>query len=212
MQKKILFSGLTAALIVGWGAASGHGIDADSSSYVTAGGKALMADEGNCIRTKAWSDDNSIGACEGEEESVEVEQAAQPIKVAAVAPPPPPPPTAVSVEKVVLNGRAMFPFDSSQLTERGDSEMRELLTRLEAYQELVSVDVIGHTDDRGSDEYNQWLSERRADVVKKNVANAFPDVQVTSSGEGEANPVSSNDTSDGRRLNRRVEIKIEAVK
>ena len=208
MQTKTLFGGLTAALIIGWGVASGHdGIDA-GSSYVTAGGKALVADAGNCVRTGGWSEDTSVGACEGEEEVAEV----APIKVAAVAPPPPPVEAPVSVEKVVLSGRAMFPFDSSQLTDRGATEMSELLTRLEGYQELVAVDVIGHTDDRGSDEYNQWLSERRANVVKDSLSDAFPDVPVTSSGAGEANPVSSNDTSDGRRLNRRVEIKIEAVK
>ena len=124
-------------------------------------------------------------------------------------PPPPPPPA--EVEKVVLSGRALFPYDSSQLTGQGNSEMNTLIEKLRTYSDIELIDVVGHADSRGAAEYNQGLSERRAETVKSTLEEALPNVPVTASGLGETAPVASNDTAEGRRLNRRVEIRVEAV-
>ncbi len=74
------------------------------------------------------------------------------------------------------------------------------------------IDVYGHTDSTGSDAFNQGLSERRAQAVanyltSRGVSNA----RIRYQGFGETQPIASNDTADGRALNRRVEIKIVPI-
>ena len=74
------------------------------------------------------------------------------------------------------------------------------------------IDVYGHTDSTGSDTYNQTLSENRARTVASylNMQGVAP-ARIRSQGYGETMPVADNATDDGRRKNRRVEIKIVPV-
>ena len=82
---------------------------------------------------------------------------------------------------------------------------------MRGYSDIELIDVVGHADSRGATAYNQGLSERRAETVKGTLASAFPQVPITASGLGETAPIASNDTAEGRRLNRRVEIRVEAL-
>ena len=73
----------------------------------------------------------------------------------------------------------------------------------------LKVEIQGHTDDRGLDENNQALSERRAQsVVDYLLKHEIKQNRLNSAGYGESKPVASNSTAEGRRLNRRVTIKI----
>ena len=72
--------------------------------------------------------------------------------------------------------------------------------------------VEGHTDSTGTAEYNLWLSDRRADAVREmliNDHNVNPD-QIKSVGYGMTRPIADNDTEEGRRQNRRVELVLDA--
>jgi outer membrane protein OmpA-like peptidoglycan-associated protein len=87
---------------------------------------------------------------------------------------------------------------------------RERLARisgiLSAHPTLV-VEVEGHTDSVGSDAFNQGLSERRADSVRNYlVQQGVPAASITSAGFGKTSPVATNDTAEGRQMNRRVEL------
>jgi outer membrane protein OmpA-like peptidoglycan-associated protein len=74
-------------------------------------------------------------------------------------------------------------------------------------QEKVVVEVAGHTDSVGTEEYNQKLSERRAIAVKDYLeSKGITATRLSAVGYGEAQPVASNDTDAGRALNRRVEL------
>ncbi len=74
------------------------------------------------------------------------------------------------------------------------------------------IDVYGHTDSTGSDAYNQTLSENRARTVANYLAvQGVSSARVRSQGFGETMPVADNATDEGRRKNRRVEIKIVPV-
>jgi len=67
--------------------------------------------------------------------------------------------------------------------------------------------IEGHTDSRGSDAYNQPLSERRANAVRDELVNEY-DIdasRVSTVGYGESRPVATNDTDEGRAQNRRIE-------
>jgi OmpA-OmpF porin, OOP family len=70
------------------------------------------------------------------------------------------------------------------------------------------VQIEGHTDSIGSDSYNRRLSEKRADSVKRYLIQHFPipSDRLVVRGFGKSNPIASNDTSEGRDKNRRVEV------
>lgn len=75
----------------------------------------------------------------------------------------------------------------------------------------MKVEIGGHTDALGPDEYNQLLSQRRAEAVRKYLARLGVDAErITAIGYGESRPVASNETQEGRRLNRRTEFTILA--
>jgi len=74
----------------------------------------------------------------------------------------------------------------------------------------LKIEIGGHTDDQASPEYNQKLSEQRAQAVMDYLVKKYPDIekgQYTVKGYGESMPIASNDTAEGRATNRRVEFK-----
>jgi outer membrane protein OmpA-like peptidoglycan-associated protein len=101
-------------------------------------------------------------------------------------------------------------FDTAQATLKAGAD--RTLDRLAAFMMEYSerqVAIEGHTDSRGSDEYNRDLSKRRADAVRDALVERGVDSQrIRSVGLGEAYPVASNDTPAGMQQNRRVEIVI----
>jgi outer membrane protein OmpA-like peptidoglycan-associated protein len=71
----------------------------------------------------------------------------------------------------------------------------------------LTLQIEGHTDSVGGDDFNQQLSERRADSVRDYLAEAgVPPTSITARGFGKTQPVASNDTAEGRQRNRRVEL------
>jgi outer membrane protein OmpA-like peptidoglycan-associated protein len=71
----------------------------------------------------------------------------------------------------------------------------------------LNLQIEGHTDSVGSDEFNQQLSERRADSVRDFLAEqGVPGSAITARGFGKTQPVAANDTAEGRQRNRRVEL------
>jgi OmpA-OmpF porin, OOP family len=98
-----------------------------------------------------------------------------------------------------------FDFDRSEVKPQYFSEIQEVADFIEDYPDLV-VELEGHTDATGTNEYNQGLSERRANAVRDVLIDRF-DVQasrVSAAGFGETQPVATNETSAGRAENRRV--------
>ena len=133
------------------------------------------------------------------------------------APPPPPPPAPKAApapppapveERIVLRG-VNFDFDKSEIRPDAAVILDEAASILNANPGR-SVGVAGHTDSVGTDEYNQTLSESRAASVKDYLVGKGVDgSRLSTSGFGESNPIASNDTADGRSLNRRVELNLD---
>lgn len=114
--------------------------------------------------------------------------------------------TVLTLEEPIL-----FDFDSDQLKSSAAGPLDDIAEVLEFYVD-APVQVIGHTDDQGSAEYNLGLSQRRADAVMEALADRGVDTgRMISAGRGFENPVASNDTEQGRAENRRVEVLIEGV-
>jgi OOP family OmpA-OmpF porin len=130
------------------------------------------------------------------------------------APAPPPPPAVVEptpepvvVEKIVLRG-VNFDFDKSAIRPDAAIILDEAASILSG-KPGVRVRVEGHTDSTGPESYNQGLSERRAaSVLKYLVGHGIEAGRLTSIGFGELRPIASNDTREGRALNRRVELNV----
>ena len=90
----------------------------------------------------------------------------------------------------------------------GRQRLDEVVARIRAIN-LDVVIAVGHTDSMGSEAHNQRLSLRRAEAVKAYLVNqGVPVDRIRTEGRGEAQPVASNDTAQGRAQNRRVEITV----
>jgi OOP family OmpA-OmpF porin len=113
-----------------------------------------------------------------------------------------------SERRIVLQGIS-FAFDSAEISATDAPVLDVAAEQLQANPN-VRVNVIGHTDSVGADEYNQKLSEKRAESVVEYLSrNGVAASRLEASGAGEGQPVASNDTSDGRAQNRRVELQIQ---
>jgi OmpA-OmpF porin, OOP family len=113
-------------------------------------------------------------------------------------------------EKHTVSATALFDFDKSIVKEQGKAELHNLSELIKSQGMSVGdIDVVGHTDNVGSEQYNQDLSARRALAVKDYLVSAGVDAGIIDvSGKGKSEPVASNDTEQGRALNRRVEIHV----
>ncbi|MEH6635469.1 MAG: OmpA family protein [Halioglobus sp.] len=117
-------------------------------------------------------------------------------------------------EKHTVSATALFDFDKAIVKEQGKAELSNLGELIKSKGITVAdIDVIGHTDNIGSEDYNQELSERRAMAVKDYLVSEGVDGSIIdASGNGEDDPVASNDTDEGRALNRRVDIHVGATR
>lgn len=106
-----------------------------------------------------------------------------------------------------------FEFDKSDIRGQFNDQVRDAAERLNAGED-GRIHVEGHTDSIGTDEYNQGLSERRAQSVKDELIKHYQvqDNKVTTKGYGESKPVAPNDTAEGRAKNRRAEIIVDTKK
>jgi len=104
-----------------------------------------------------------------------------------------------------------FALGSSVIANEFDGEIGNAATFLQE-NPRVKATVEGHTDNTGSPEYNQWLSERRAESVRQMLIDKHgvnPD-QIKAIGFGQDKPTAGNDTAEGRQRNRRVELVMDA--
>ena len=103
-----------------------------------------------------------------------------------------------------------FDFDSAALKPAMEAALTDLADKIKASAGHETLTIVGHTDSIGSEEYNQGLSERRAES-----AAAFLEAQgidsISTSGMGETQPVADNGTKEGRAMNRRVEVQANKV-
>ena len=112
-----------------------------------------------------------------------------------------------SAMRFVLDGAVLFEHDSAGLRDEARAALDELAADIAAAR-LDRFRVVGHTDSTGSDDYNAALSVARATAVKDylGAVEALSGVAMSAEGRGEAEPIASNDTEEGRARNRRVEI------
>ncbi len=159
-------------------------------------GKAVFDQQGECVRTTAVPKGTPCPAT--------------PAAKAEAKPAPRP-------EKLTLAGETLFDFGKHTLRPEGKREIEKAVQDIRAKLQGLAVEqrqllVTGHTDSVGSDAFNMKLSQRRAQTVRDFMVDLGVDPKIiTASGRGEAEPVASNATEQGRQQNRRVEIEFAAV-
>jgi outer membrane protein OmpA-like peptidoglycan-associated protein len=111
---------------------------------------------------------------------------------------------------VKFDSGILFDFDKSALKDNAMKNVQSLAGSLNKYPD-TDIKIIGHTDSRGTEQYNMNLSERRADAVRQYaIAQGVPAARLITIGKGFTEPIGDNATTDGRTANRRVEIVIVA--
>jgi OmpA-OmpF porin, OOP family len=114
----------------------------------------------------------------------------------------------IEVGQVVRLNNVFFDFDKWDLRPESFIELNRVV-KLLAENPSIEIEMSAHTDSRGSDEYNFKLSDNRArSVMEYIISKGIDQSRITSHGYGETKPVATNDTDEGRQLNRRVEFKI----
>jgi len=140
-----------------------------------------------CWRNANWTPATAAPGCDG---AIAAKAATSPIAAA----------------KVTLNADALFDFDKSVLKPAAIASLDSLAGKVKSLTLEVIV-AVGHTDSVGTDAYNQKLSIRRAEAVKKHlVSQGIEARRIYVEGKGESQPVADNKTAEGRAKNRRVQI------
>ncbi len=198
--------GTVAAVALASGSALAQTVNVATDSQ----GVPVRDSSGNCVL--------SSGVAHPDCQPKDAPKPAQPAKPGAPAAPtartaPAAKPAPASVKQaIVIQADALFDFDKSVVRADGKKNIDEALGKLKG----VAVEMViatGHTDNVGTDAYNQKLSERRAAAVKEYlVSKGIAASKVTTLGKGESQPVATNKTKEGRQKNRRVDIEFKGVK
>ncbi len=121
-------------------------------------------------------------------------------------------PVIVDKEKYILSGKASFASGKEKLNKQAQIFLKSMAQRLDL-EFLIKVYIIGHTDSIGSINFNQKLSKKRANnIAKYLIIQGIPSDKIEAIGMGESQPIASNETSDGRDKNRRIEIRVTYFK
>jgi OOP family OmpA-OmpF porin len=218
---KLFLTAVCAAFACG---ASGVASAQSSAGYWTqpATGAAWKNAAGQCWRAGYWTPAMATAECDPD-------LVPKPAPKPVVAPPPPPPvapppkPVAkppVKPKPVMLRSMVTFASNSAKLDELGKFRLdQDIVAKLGAVGTISYVNVNGHTDRLGSPQYNQKLSERRAEAVKAYLVSKGMDAsKIEVYGYGKTLPVKScPDTRDRRVLlvclepNRRVEVELQGT-
>jgi len=196
-----LITSIAAGVLFASSAIADEGGMANQSYVGDSAGHNVRDSSGDCVRTSSWKVEDMTVECGAEPPAPEVK---------AEAPPPPPPPPVVKYEMTTMSTSALFDFDSATLKEEGKVALQALGDDIKAKSgKVVDIDVTGHTDSTGPAEYNQGLSERRAQSVADYIIAEGIDASIIDvKGDGENNPIASNATREGRAENRRVDINV----
>jgi len=161
-----------------------------------------------CWRDNFWSPATAHPGCDGAAKPPPAAPAPAAAPVAAPQAAAPVVPPAPVSEKVTYAADAFFDFDKYALKPEGKAKLDDLASKMSGLNLEVIIGV-GHTDSVGTKEYNQKLSERRANTVKEYlVSKGIEKNRVYTEGKGLTQPVADNKTAEGRAKNRRVEVEV----
>jgi OOP family OmpA-OmpF porin len=133
-----------------------------------------------------------------------------PKPVEQCCPPPPPPPLAE--EQVCITLKIEFDFDKADIKPKYHDQIKQVSDFMTTYPDTTAV-IEGHTDNVGTADYNQKLSQRRAESVRQYLVDKFgiSPARLKSVGYGFNKPIADNGTAEGRAKNRRIDAVIDCA-
>jgi OOP family OmpA-OmpF porin len=195
----------------GAGASSATGTPQAAPGYVrSSDGRVVLSGSGQCVRAGSWTPANAAEPCE---RVARAEMAPPPVVAAAPAPtpapapepkveaPPAPAPIAVApvepprpvIQKLTLSTDVLFDFGKAELKDSGKQRLDQLAREIKDAN-VDEIIAVGHADRIASDDFNQKLSEARAQAVKDYLAqNGARSNVITAEGKGESQPVTGED-------------------
>ena len=236
MKYKSLLIGVLSSLVTVLFASSYSAQAANKSPrgyWVDSSGTIVRSGTGLCVRSGSWEPaDAVVPGCDGvplqpaqavtkenktapEPASAQrptsdpvaapaANKAEEPAKAAVIPAP--------ALAKISLTTETSFGFDKSKLEPEGIQRLKKLHVEIQSAK-VDSILATGHTDSTGKASYNQKLSLRRAQAVKDYLVSlGIPANSIFIEGKGEAQPVASNKTSQGRARNRRVDVEVIGTK
>ncbi len=205
---KLLVGSVAAAAL-----ASGSALAQTVNVTTDSAGTPVRDSSGNCVLTSGIAHPD----CQPKKDAPAPKPSAPaapgaPAKPASPTSPAGKPAPASMKQTIVIQADALFDFDKSVVRPDGMKSIDGAMAKL-AGVDVEMVIATGHTDNVGTDAYNQKLSERRAAAVKAYLASkGIPSSKITTIGKGESQPVATNKTKEGRQKNRRVDIEFKGVK
>ena len=107
----------------------------------------------------------------------------------------------------ILIKNVFFGYDKYELEPESFPELNRLAEMLKKTDEKIKIQIMGHTDNQGTDNYNFTLSKNRAEAVSNYLINkGCSPIRISAKGYGKSNPISNNETEEGKAQNRRVEF------
>jgi OmpA-OmpF porin, OOP family len=194
------------AAVLGLGLSAAAAQERSTGYVYDASGQPTRDASGDCVRTGFWATDLATIECDPH-----LVKKPEPVPVVAAPPEPAPPPAPplAAFERVMLEATTLFDFDSDRIRPEGTERLDELIADLKEFPRVGTVSIVGHTDSTGPAEYNEGLAERRANAVREYmIQQGIEADRIEALGRGEAEPIATNETREGRQLNRRVEIEI----
>ncbi len=228
IKKQILMANMLVLAVAGYAHAQPAGVYKNQGYALDNIGNSAVINaptSGVCVRTTEWTPARAITECDPElvPKPVPPKPAATPApapKVTAAPAPKPAPPKPV-VQKFSLSADTLFDFDKAIIKTEGMKKLDDLVAALKGSQ-YDAVAAIGHTDRLGAVDYNQKLSERRAEAVKKYLADKGLDAgKISASGKGKSQPVTKAADCKGKagralhaclQPDRRVDIEVSGSK
>lgn len=186
------FSRTTKGTVIGAGAGAGVGAIAGKALGSTAKGALIGAVVGG-----------AAGNIIGHKMDTQAEELAQSLKDAEIQ-------RLGEGIAIIFDSGLLFGFDSSVLQSTSKGNLSQLANSLKQYPDSDII-IVGHTDNKGSEQYNLSLSNQRSDAAKTYlISQGVPSSRIQARGRGELEPVGNNDEETGRDQNRRIEVAIIA--
>jgi OOP family OmpA-OmpF porin len=197
----------------------------DPGHWVNSQGIVWKNSTGLCWRSGTWTPAQATAECEPELMAKAETPTEKRVEAPAAAPIPAPAPAPIAAKiqtrKITFSAEELFDFDKAVLKPEGKTGLDKLADEINGV-DYETVLVAGHADRIGSNQYNQKLSERRANAVKAYlISKGIPNSRLTSTGMGERQPVTKADDCKGpvsKKLiaclqrDRRVEVEVVGTK
>jgi len=146
----------------------------------------------------------------GEKIIVDAEPLEKAGKLPTLSPIPAVPPIEANSIMIKLDSGVLFDVNKYNIRQDANDLLMKLIAVLKKAK-VEKFEIYGHTDSDDTDEYNQVLSENRANSVKDFLIKNGITANITTTGFGEKKPIATNSTKEGKQLNRRVEIVIPTM-